>query len=162
MDDQSSEDGGSLDARLARRRGIMSAYSRITPYLLVDDADGVIAFLQAGLGGKVHSRHDRPAGGVRHASVEVCGERVMVSDAQASFPALPAMLYVYVDDVDAAFARMLAAGGSEVMPPYDADYGDRNAGVRDPGGNIWWIASPRDDIGAAEYDKILAEADRTP
>jgi PhnB protein len=37
-------------------------------------------------------------------------------------------------------ARALAAGGEGVMAVADMPYGDRQGGVRDPRGNIWWLS----------------------
>ena len=45
-------------------------------------------------------------------------------------------LWVYVDDVDATFARCTRAGGSIVQAPQDAPWGERVAQVRDPDGNL--------------------------
>ncbi len=45
-------------------------------------------------------------------------------------------LWFYVDDVDAAFASFLDAGGTEIAPPADMPWGERVAQVRDPDGNL--------------------------
>jgi PhnB protein len=52
------------------------------------------------------------------------------------------MLYIYIPDVDAAFARALAAGATVIRPVADQEYGHRSGGVLDTNGNQWWIASP--------------------
>ncbi len=39
-------------------------------------------------------------------------------------------------DVDAAYARMLESGGTASMEPWDADWGQRYAELKDPDGNI--------------------------
>jgi len=36
--------------------------------------------------------------------------------------------------------RSLAAGAPEEMPVMDMPDGDRQGGVRDPHGNLWWIS----------------------
>jgi len=52
-------------------------------------------------------------------------------------PGQPAMaLVLWTDDVDAAFARLTAAGVPAVQPPHDSGNGNRNALVRDPDGNL--------------------------
>lgn len=45
---------------------------------------------------------------------------------------MPAMVYLYVDDADAAYQRELDAGATSVEAPNDAEYGDRRAAVEDP------------------------------
>jgi len=53
----------------------------------------------------------------------------------------PASIYVYVDDVDAAYQRALAAGATSVAAPEDKPYQERAGGVKDSFGNTWWIAT---------------------
>ena len=56
-------------------------------------------------------------------------------------PAFPVWLHVYVPDVDATYRRALAAGGTGIQAPEQKDDPDRRAGVQDPAGNVWWIAT---------------------
>ena len=53
----------------------------------------------------------------------------------------PGSLHLYVEDVDAAYQRALAAGAISLMPPTDQEYGDRDAAVSDVGGNHWYIGT---------------------
>jgi len=62
-------------------------------------------------------------------------------------------LYVYVNDTDAVYKRALQAGATSLMEPSDQFYGDRNAGVKDPVGNYWWIATHIEDVPPAELAK---------
>lgn len=52
-----------------------------------------------------------------------------------------AAVYVYVDDVDACYERALKAGATSLAAPEDKPYQERGAGVKDPFGNTWWIAT---------------------
>ena len=70
---------------------------------------------------------------------------------------MPASLYLYVDDTDATYGRALQAGGSSVMEPADQYYGDRNAGVRDSQGNVWWIATHIEDVPPEELARRAQE-----
>lgn len=55
----------------------------------------------------------------------------------AAEPGRPAMaLVVWTHDVDAAFARLTAAGVPTVREPQDSGNGNRNALLRDPDGNL--------------------------
>jgi uncharacterized glyoxalase superfamily protein PhnB len=56
---------------------------------------------------------------------------------------MPAMFYLYVDDADATYGKMLAAGATSLEAPNDAPYGDRRAGAKDPCGNQWYVAHRR-------------------
>jgi PhnB protein len=55
--------------------------------------------------------------------------------------ATQASVYVYVEDVDAAYRRALEAGATSIAAPEDKPYQERAAGVKDSFGNTWWIAT---------------------
>ena len=55
--------------------------------------------------------------------------------------ATPGSVYVYVPDVDEAYARALESGGTSVATPADKPYDERSAGVKDGFGNTWWMAT---------------------
>jgi PhnB protein len=52
-----------------------------------------------------------------------------------------ASVYVYVEDVDAAYKRALEAGATSIAEPSDKPYQERGAGIKDSYGNIWYIAT---------------------
>ncbi|MBI4484106.1 MAG: VOC family protein, partial [Acidobacteria bacterium] len=60
---------------------------------------------------------------------------------------------LYVNDTDAVYRRALRAGATSMMEPADQFYGDRNAGVKDPFGNHWWIATHKEDVPREELAK---------
>src|SRR6185437_16367247 len=68
---------------------------------------------------------------------------IMISDGSGMRDAMPAFLYVYVEDTDATYARAINAGAISIEPPSDLHYGDRRAMVKDPWGNLWQIATHR-------------------
>ena len=117
-----------------------SGYHTITPYLLVPDVDAQLAFLQQAFGATVVGEPKQRDGRTAHAEVQIGTSRVMMGMAMAGWPAMPCMLYMYVDDADARYARALAAGATPVREMRDEDYGDRAGGVKDAAGNQWWIA----------------------
>jgi PhnB protein len=55
-----------------------------------------------------------------------------------------ASIYVYVEDVDAAYKRALEAGATSVGAPSDKPYQERSAGIKDSYGNIWYFATYRE------------------
>ena len=67
--------------------------------------------------------------------------------------AIPALLYLYVEDVDAAYKRAIEAGATSLREPEDQFYGDRSAAVRDACGNQWWLATHVEDVPADEMQK---------
>jgi uncharacterized glyoxalase superfamily protein PhnB len=129
----------------------------VTPCIICDNAREVITFLRDGLGGTVKEVIDGPDGGVMHSEVLVGDSMVMVGSASAKYPPMPAMLYLYVDDVDAAHARAVEAGGVSYQEPADQLYGDRTAGVTDPGGNKWHLAVHVEDVSNEEIARRYEE-----
>jgi PhnB protein len=118
---------------------IPPGFTTVTPYFFVDGAARFLDFLVVGLGGFEVNRHldgDR----IANAQVRLGTSTVMLSEASAAFPAMPASYYLYVENADAAMARAIAAGGTQIMAVADMPYGDRQGGLRDPSGNLWWLS----------------------
>jgi PhnB protein len=65
---------------------------------------------------------------------------------------------IYVDDVDAVFARAIAAGGTEVRPVKDQFYGDRSGCLTDPFGHSWTIATHVEDVAPDELERRMKES----
>jgi uncharacterized glyoxalase superfamily protein PhnB len=59
-------------------------------------------------------------------------------------------LYVYVDDVDAHYARAKRAGATILEEPTDQFYGDRRYRAADPEGHHWCFATHVRDVSAEE------------
>ena len=114
----------------------------VTPFLQLQGVDRLLAFVNEAFGAEIVSRHADPQGVVRHAVMKVEGSAIEMGEAHGQFPAIPAMLYVYVADVDRSYARALAAGAESLRPPADQPYGHRTAAVRDAWGNQWYVARP--------------------
>lgn len=118
---------------------IPPGFNSVTPYFFVERADDFIRFLVQGLGGEETLRH-RDGERIANAQVRLGNSTVMVSDASPAFPAMPASYYLYVESADDAMARAIAAGARQIMPVADMPYGDRQGGVRDAHGNLWWLS----------------------
>ena len=137
---------------------IPEGYRTVTPYLVVDGATNVLDFVKKAFGAEEKLRMDAPEGKIGHAEVQIGDSIVMMGDAGAENPAMPAMIHLYVDDCDATYERALAAGGTSEREPTDQFYGDRSAGVRDSAGNLWWIATHVEDVPEEEMAKRIEEA----
>jgi len=117
-------------------------YPAVSPYLIAAGAQQVVDFLKEVFGATELRRYDLPDGSIAHAEVRIGDSVVMVGDAGDSWPAVPSHLHVYVEDVDATYERALQCGAIAVQPPQrKGDDPDRRGGVKDPGGNTWWIAT---------------------
>jgi uncharacterized glyoxalase superfamily protein PhnB len=124
--------------------GKPKGYSTVSVYIVTEGAQRVIDFLKSTFDATDLRHFDTPDGKIMHAEVRIGDAVVMIADASERYPAFAVWLHVYVPDVDATYQRALAAGGLSVEEPSRREgETDRRGGVRDSGGNTWWIATHR-------------------
>jgi uncharacterized glyoxalase superfamily protein PhnB len=114
----------------------------VTPRIVTSDVAGLVEFLKVVFEAHGEDRDGAPA------EMQIGDSIVMVSDGGGQREAMPAFLYVYVEDADRTYRRAVAAGATSIEAPIDTPYGDRRAMVRDAWGNLWQIATRR------ETDKV--------
>ena len=119
---------------------VREGFSTVTPYLIVPDVDKLIHFVVQAFGATEFSRSTGPAGGT-HAEVKIGDSMVMMGGGASSGP-MPAMIHLYMNDVDAVYKHALQAGATSIMEPADQNDGERRAGVKDMFGNQWYISEP--------------------
>lgn len=136
---------------------IPEGFRTITPYMLVDGAKDLLEFLKSAFRAEVLSVSETPDGTIMNAEVRIGDSMAMVADAGRGLAPMPSSIYLYVIDTDATYARALEAGATSVMEPADQFYGDRNAGVKDCCGNIWWIATHVEDVPPEEMERRAQE-----
>ena len=117
-------------------------YRTVTPYLVVEDANSEIAFLESAFAATLTTAARDPQGRLMHAEIRIGDSLVMLGEAGGEVIALPAAIYLWVENVDDVYAKALAAGATSIRVPEDQPYGHRNAGVRDQNSISWWIGSP--------------------
>lgn len=115
-------------------------FTQLFPYFFAHNAETLIHFFEQGLGAQELHRVSRPDGKVANATLQIGDTTFMVSEASAKYPPMPGSFYLYVEHADEAMARALAAGATLELPVQDMPYQDRQGGIRDPHGNIWWIS----------------------
>jgi PhnB protein len=135
---------------------IPEGYPPVIPYLVVDDPKVLIDFLQKVFGAEEKYSTKTPDGAIMHAEVRIGPSAIMMGKANEQWGIKPASIYVYVEDVDAAYERAIAAGATSIMPPADQFYGDRHSGVQDTHGNQWWIATHIEDVSNEEIERRMA------
>lgn len=119
---------------------IPDGFARIAPYLFADDAAAYMDHLIAALGGVDTGRTLREDGKLANGQVRFGDASIMISESGRGFPSTQATYYFYVDDADAAMEQALQNGMEKIMDVADMPYGDRQGGVKDRAGNIWWIS----------------------
>jgi uncharacterized glyoxalase superfamily protein PhnB len=132
---------------------IPEGYHTVTPYLVVEGAAKLIDFLKQAFDAQETFRMPKPDGTIMHAEVKIGDSMVMIGEGSEPWKPMPSVLHLYVNDADAVYKRALQAGATSTMEPKDQFYGDRHGGVKDPAGNMWWIATHKEDVPPEELKK---------
>lgn len=138
--------GTSTSPQIPQTEHVRAGYQTITPYLTVRRAEQLVEFVKTAFDGVEVFRTTGSAGGL-HAEVTIGDSKLMIGGYE-NVEEKPTALHLYVADADAVYRRALEAGGTSLEEPVDQFYGDREAGIKDPTGNVWWIATHK--LGGAE------------
>src|SRR5712691_9646518 len=122
---------------------IRAGFHSVVPYLSIQDASSLIEFLRTAFGAQQTYR--APSG--THFEVKIGDSMVMIGDVGAGQPK-PGQLFMYVENGSSLYERALQAGATSVMEPCDRPWAEggqlmRGAGVKDPSGNLWFLAWPK-------------------
>src|SRR6266850_8358056 len=115
-------------------RAVPEGWHNVTPRLVVHDTAMLVDFLKQAFGATGDFRTDRP-------SLIRIGDSLIMVSGVGPRDAMPAFLYLYVDDIDRTYQRALEAGAVSLEEPGETPYGDRRGMVQDPCGNVWQIAT---------------------
>jgi uncharacterized glyoxalase superfamily protein PhnB len=113
------------------------------PCLTFKDAKASFDWLERVLGAERIAVYEDDEGRVVHAEIRIGASTIMAGDERAGSKATPpgvSVIYVVVEDADAAYERAKAAG-ADVTEPVDQDYGSRDVTVTDPDGNQWSLGT---------------------
>lgn len=134
-------------------RTVPEGYHTVTPFIMVNDARGLIEFMKNALNGELTSVVKTNDGKIIHATVQIGDSIVMIADAMPGRSEAPACLYLYVDDVDDMYRKAINANATSLREPIDEFYGDRSAGVKDEWNNQWWLATHIEDVSNEEMER---------
>jgi PhnB protein len=142
---------------------IPDGFHNVTPYLFVDGVAKLLDFVKAAFDAKEEVCLHRDDGSVMHAVVRIGDSPLMMGDPTgpaAEFGPMPSSIYLYVNDCDSVYQRAIQAGGKSVMEVTDIPFnGERYGGVKDPTGNIWWIATHIKDVSLEECAQRVEAAE---
>ncbi|GAA0574655.1 VOC family protein [Actinomadura livida] len=122
----------------------------VAPWIVTRDSAKAIDFIVEAFGGEELFRVPNEDGSVGHAEVRIGDSVVLLFDAKDTWPDTPALLRLYIEDVDTVFAKALKAGAVAVTELSTAAWGDRGGRVRDPLGNIWWLMERVENVSDEE------------
>ena len=151
---------------------IPDGYHSVTPYLIVDDAAKAIEFYRNAFGAEEKFR--LPMGEkIGHAEIKIGDSFIMLAD---EFPDMGHLgptsrggttvsLMIYVEDVDSAYPKAIAAGAKEDRPVEDQFWGDRMGSLTDPFGHKWSLATHVEDVSEEQMQermRAFAEKEAKP
>jgi PhnB protein len=136
---------------------IRDGFHAVTPYLFAKHASRLIEFISAAFGGEVTFRRSRPDGSVMHAEMRIGDSMLMLAEPTEQFGPNPTSIYLYVTDSDSVYQSALDCGGVSVFPIMTLPSGERYGGVKDPSGNVWWVATHLEDVSPEEEERRWKE-----
>lgn len=132
-----------------------AGFRTVTPYALVPDLARTVEFVKNVFDGVVTQQSTGSEGGT-HTEMKLAGEgaMLMLSQATPKWPAMPVVIHLFVDDVDAYYERAVAAGAKVLMgdagKPADREWGQRTTYLQDADGNTWFLAK---HLGSSELQE---------
>ena len=148
------------EVSLIRNRSVPS--NVILPHLVYTDLAEAIAWLSATFGFLEHFRYGdpkQPTGAQMHlgdAWIMVRGARPG-SSSPSQLGAWTQSLTIFVDDVDAHYAKTKSAGAKIVEKLHVTEYGERQYGVEDFAGHHWLFARHARDVRPQEWGAMVSE-----
>ena len=140
-----------------------AGFDTVTPYITVRDAVKAVEFYKKAFGAELTLKLTMPDGSYAHAEIRIGDSRIMMAEENPQWGntspqkvgGSPVSFMIYVPDADAAFARALAAGCTQVRPVEDQFYGDRTGTLKDPFGFQWSIGTHIEEVSEAEGQKRM-------
>lgn len=141
---------------------IPTGFHTLTPHLVVKGASRAIDFYKMAFGAQEIRRSPGPDGKtIMHADLKIGDSHLFLVDefpqmgcrGPESIGATPVTIHMYVEDVDAAFGKAVAAGAQVRMPVADMFWGDRFGMLTDPFGHSWSLATHKEDLTPQEISK---------
>ena len=133
---------------------IPDGFHALTPQLAVKGIDAAIDFYVKNLGATKTFTMPGPDGKTMHAEIKI-GDSIIMLDEEnlqqgmkspLTLGGSPGQLMIYVPDVDALAATLVAAGAKVTVPVEDMFWGDRYGELVDPFGHVWAIATHTEDL----------------
>ncbi|MBI5419865.1 MAG: VOC family protein [Deltaproteobacteria bacterium] len=145
---------------------IPEGFHTVTPALTIRGADRALEFYKKAFGAEELDRMPGPDGkSIIHAQIRIGDSFLFLADeipgmgcgAPEKYGGSPMSLFLYVNDVDAAVARAVAAGAQVKMPVEDMFWGDRYGRIADPFGYEWGLATRKENLTPDEIRKGAEE-----
>jgi len=139
--------------------------SVVMPRLFCRDPGVELEFCKTTFRAEELVRRPGPDGGISHALIKIGGDMIMIESEWPGFanraPGMdgssPVAIFVYIEDVDKAMERAVAAGAKILVPPANQFWGDRIGWIMDPSGHVWTVATRIEDTTEEQRQERLAK-----
>jgi len=123
-----------------------AGYTTVAPWVVTDDTGAFLDFVTKVFDGEELARVAVEDGSIGHGEIRVGDTTVLAFDRRPEWPTLPSLLRVWVADADQTFATAIDAGATIITELADSAFGQRGGRIKDPFGNIWWVATHVEDV----------------
>ena len=134
----------------------------VLAHITYEDVAAALAWLTATFGFAEHYRYGEQDGRVGGAQMHLGDAWIMLNSARAGsnspvrLGSQTQSLTIFVDDVDAHYARARAAGAKIVEELHETEYGERQYGVEDLEGHRWLFSQHARDVSPDEWGATIA------
>ena len=125
---------------------VRPGFQTVCSYLSVRGGAALVEFLCSAFGGEQTYRDEKGT----HFEVRIGDSMVMIGEVGDERQPVTGQLFMYVSDPDDLYKKAITAGAASVFEPCMRDWGEdgelvRAAGLKDPCGNFWFLAGPKQD-----------------
>jgi PhnB protein len=140
-------------------------YGAVSAMLTVSNIPTAVSFYRKAFGFSKRDVMNGPDGKPIHAELTLRGTTLMLGPENPALGkrtaktigALPASLFLYVDDVDKVVSKALSLGATSKGPVMDMFWGDRCGTIVDPDGYTWMVGTHKAELTAKEMKKKMLE-----
>jgi uncharacterized glyoxalase superfamily protein PhnB len=131
----------------------------VLPHIMYQDVAAAIEWLTRVFGFTEHYRYGEPPSGAQMHAGKAClmikGARGNTTPAQLGYGTQS--LTIFLDDVDAHYAKVKSAGAKIVEELHETVYGERQYGVVDLDGHHWLFSQHAHDLSPDEWGATIAK-----
>ena len=136
-------------------RWIPKGFHTITPNIVADDAEQAVAFFRKAFDATEIYRLTMSNGKITHCELKLGDAIINIGESMEGWPAHGLVAQIYVEDSDKLFKRAVDAGAKKIMPMTDMFFGSREGRVTDPFGNVWTIATLKEEVAPEEMQRRM-------
>ena len=145
-------------------RAVPEGYHNVIPYLTCKNATEAIEFYMSVFGATEIMRMAGPDGKIGHAELKIGDSHIFLADEFPGMSVAPAPgtknacgIFLYLENVDDAYNRAVAAGAMVDMPLMNQFWGDRYGKITDPFGHQWGLSQHVEDVAPDEMERRSKE-----